>query len=292
MSDKIFGTSLRGWRNVILWTIGGTSGCILFSVLFNSAVFAEMPDQAYRLGILVAIVLPTLLAGPLFFYLTLKMRELARANYKLHILATEDSLTGLSNRSAMIDAVQERSEICANSAKKTTDLFVVVDADHFKKINDLFGHAEGDRALRLIAHSLRDGVRKNDVAGRIGGEEFALLLVDVTINDAIYIVDRLRRAISAISYKPNGIRYDLSVSLGGVVHDGKKSFAQLFKAADTNLYQAKADGRNCSVVTNFGGHFNPMKRAEDLPTVQDILHGEDLAKNQICPVERPMKQAM
>ena len=266
MSHRIFGTSVRGWRNILLWTVAGTLGCIAFSVLFNTIVFSDQSDEARLLGVKVAVILPTLLAGPLFFYLTLKMRELARVNHRLNTLAREDGLTGLLNRSALIDAVRQHALQRLEAGTAQSDLFVVVDADHFKVINDNHGHAEGDAALRLIAGALRDSVRENDIVGRVGGEEFAILLKKVDHANAEYITDRLRRAVASIPFRPGGERHDLSVSIGGILTSDTLSFADLFKAADANLYEAKARGRNCSVITQYGLHFAPMVRAADAST--------------------------
>jgi diguanylate cyclase len=245
----IFGMSFKGWRKVIGWSVSGTLGCILFSVTFNFFVFRDMGEMAFARGITVAVILPVLLAGPLFFYLTMKMRELAKVNHQLNDLATKDPGTGLLNRRALIARVNEESAKMA-FAKGVNHLFLVVDADRFKLINDKFGHTSGDEALILIAKALSNAIRHYDLVGRIGGEEFALSLPNVSIEDAHYITDRLRRSVAASVFRPRGVRHDLSVSIGGVIYDEPMAFTALFKAADANLYFAKAQGRNCSVITH------------------------------------------
>ena len=143
-----------------------------------------------------------------------------------------------------------------------THLFLVVDADYFKRINDVHGHACGDEALKLIADALRNAVRGYDIVGRIGGEEFAMLLPYVKNEDAHYIADRLCRAVASVEFKPHRERYDLTVSVGGVVYYEAMPFSELFRAADANLYAAKDQGRNGAVVTDFGEHCTPRQELE------------------------------
>jgi diguanylate cyclase len=249
MSGKrLFGISGKGWRTLAIWTISGTLGCIVFAVAFNYFAFRDLDSAAMSRGIVVAIVLPVLLAGPLFFYLTLKMRELARLNYQLNELATKDFGTGLLNRRALIMRVNDETAKMAFNPS-ITHLFLVIDADRFKSINDKFGHAHGDEALKLISNALEKAVRSYDIVGRIGGEEFAVFLPNVATKDALYVADRLRRAVASSEFRPNGIRYDLSVSVGGVIYQNATAFTDLFQAADSNLYAAKEQGRNCSIIT-------------------------------------------
>ena len=254
-SRSVWGISNRGWRTLVTWTFAGTMGCILFAVTFNYFASRNLDSFALSRGITVAVILPILLAGPLFFYLTLKMRELARLNYQLNEFATKDFVTGLLNRRALILRVNEEiAKMAFNPA--ITHLFLVVDANRFKSVNDLFGHAAGDEALKLISMALEKSVRSYDIIGRIGGEEFAVFLPNVPEKDATYIADRLRRAVASSQFRPNGVRHDLSVSVGGVVYADAIAFTELFKAADANLYAAKEQGRNCSIITQYGHRFS------------------------------------
>lgn len=258
---RVFGVSTKGWRTLITWTFCGTFGCVLFAVAFNYFAFRDLDDVALGRGLAVAIMLPILLAGPLFFYLTLKMRELSRLNYQLNELATKDFGTGLLNRRALITRVNdETAKMSFNLA--ITHLFLVVDADRFKSINDKYGHSSGDEALKVISAALEKSVRSYDIVGRIGGEEFAVFLPNVTPKDAFYIADRLRRAVASTEFKPKGYRHDLSVSIGGVIYKDATPFSDLFKGADANLYAAKEQGRNRSIVTLYGESFPP--RTNDL----------------------------
>jgi diguanylate cyclase len=248
---RVLGISPRGWRSLALWTGVGTAGCLAFSVTFAFLVFRGLDDTAFARGIAISIMLPILLAGPLFFFHTLKMRELARLNHMLHDMATKDHVTGLLNRRALISHIAEITGRMGR-AGVSSHLFLVLDADRFKQINDRYGHQAGDEALHQMAQALRSSIRAHDVVGRLGGEEFGVLLLNVTNEDAMYVADRLRRAVASLDFRPLRERHDLSVSFGGVVFHDDLPFSQLFRAADANLYQAKHDGRNRGVITAYG----------------------------------------
>ena len=277
-SRKLFGVSGKGWRTLTTWTGSGTAGCILFAVTFNYFAFRDLDSAAMTRGIAVAIVLPILLAGPLFFYLTLKLRELARLNHQLNELATKDFGTGLLNRRALIMRVNdETAKMAFNPA--ITHLFLVVDADRFKSINDKFGHAQGDEALKLISAALEKSVRSYDIVGRIGGEEFAVFLPNVSTKDALYIADRLRRAVASSEFKPKGVRYDLSVSVGGVIYQEATAFTELFKAADANLYAAKEQGRNRSIISQYSESYASKESGPD--TTDTAAEGHNTGRRQL-----------
>ncbi len=252
----LLGISPKGWKTLLSWTLSGTAGCVVFSVIFNYFAFRDLDTVAVARALATATILPIMLAGPLFFYLTLKLRELARVNHQLNELATKDFGTGLLNRRALIMRVNDETAKMAFNPS-ISHLFLVVDADRFKAINDRFGHVQGDEALKLISAALGKSVRSYDIVGRIGGEEFAVFLPNVTTKDALYIADRLRRAVASALFCPNGKRYDLSVSIGGVIYQDAMAFTDLFKAADANLYAAKEQGRNCSVVTPLNEAYPP-----------------------------------
>jgi PleD family two-component response regulator len=116
-------------------------------------------------------------------------RELLRLNATLALQATTDALTGLKNRMVLHNSL---AEMIAVADRQTAPLsLLLVDVDHFKRINDTFGHLAGDRVLKSIATALRDIVREHDVVARFGGEEFALLLPDTALEEAIVVAESL-----------------------------------------------------------------------------------------------------
>lgn len=237
--------SRTAWLRLARWTIFGTLGCVLFSVGFTYIAFKDAADELLHLILLVAVILPILLAGPLFFYLSLKLRELAIVNHKLAIAASTDSMTGCLNRGAFAEKVERYFHTSPpKGSKLSRGALLVVDADHFKSINDRFGHSEGDEALQLIAAVISACVREGDVVGRLGGEEFGIFLPGATPVNAVDVAERMRRAVADTRFTPGGHMHALSISVGGAVFDAPSTFAELYRIADRFLYVAKEGGRN------------------------------------------------
>lgn len=232
--------SRRGRLHVAAWTLFGTLGCLGVSLAYNWLAFRDLGPVAMQRGLMSATVLPIVLAGPLFFYLTIKLRELAMLNHQLNDLACRDGLTGCLNR-AGFTAVVERHLLSDGDAAGG---MLMVDADHFKSINDRFGHDRGDEALALIANAIRAVLRSNDQVGRLGGEEFGIHLPSADRAAMVMVAERVRRAVACSEFFPNGMPHGLSVSVGGVSYAGHASFKSLFRVADQNLYTAKRLGRN------------------------------------------------
>lgn len=155
-------------------------------------------------------------------------------------LALKDPLTGLGNRGAYQESLQR---YMSNSRRKNT-LFglLVIDLDHFKPVNDKFGHQEGDRVLEQFARALHSALRDTDMAFRIGGDEFCCLLEDNSCSANRMIAQRIQRAISQI---PVLAKHGISSSIGSVIYQIGESESELFLRADNALYQAKSAGRDC-----------------------------------------------
>lgn len=171
-------------------------------------------------------------------------RELALALAAMQRLASEDGLTGLMNRRALMDALQREVE---RSRRLGSPLSVVmIDLDHFKLVNDRFGHAMGDAVLRGVAGTLRAGIRAVDIAGRYGGEELCLVLPDTGAEGAVTLAETLRAAIAAQPYEEGAQSASVTASFGVAAFDKARhgSAEQLLKSADGALYGAKTSGRN------------------------------------------------
>lgn len=238
--------SPRGRRILFRWTALGTLGCIVFAQTANWLMFRELGQPALGRAIFSGTLIPVLLAGPLFFFLTLKLRELAIANHKLMDAATTDSLTRCLNRGAFAAHVEATLAAARVSEGNRAGALLVIDADQFKRINDRFGHGNGDEALRLIASAIRSAVGGKDVVGRLGGEEFAVFLAEKGDFDAI--AQRVRKAVETICFMPNGRSWPLTASVGGVTFDEPLPFSELYRIADELLYEAKRAGRNRVVM--------------------------------------------
>jgi diguanylate cyclase (GGDEF)-like protein len=166
-----------------------------------------------------------------------------RMNSRLQKQASEDALTGLANRRQFGELAAEA--IVRARASGAPLCVLVVDADHFKQINDRHGHAAGDAALRACAQAFRSVVRPGDVLGRIGGEEFAVVLEDCNAERGFALGERLRVAVEACSFSHEGHRIELRVSVGvAQMQPGDDGIEALLRCADGALYQAKLEGRN------------------------------------------------
>ncbi|MDX2367710.1 MAG: diguanylate cyclase [Colwellia sp.] len=156
----------------------------------------------------------------------------------LQQIALHDQLTGLYNRHYLLDIADKK---IANSLRHKYDLSVLmIDIDHFKKINDTHGHPIGDDVIKHVADILKSQNRTEDVVTRFGGEEFVVLLDHCSIGDAIIKAEEIRKVVAEAT--PNNIPVTISI---GVAHlDNHKSFNSLLKSADLALYVAKNNGRN------------------------------------------------
>lgn len=171
--------------------------------------------------------------------------KLVNMNRRLEALSTTDYLTALPNRRAFETSLME--EVAKASRYEQALSVAVLDIDHFKDINDQYGHHAGDEILRQVAERLRDVLRTGDVVGRIGGEEFALCLPHTESSDAFRASDRYREAISEKPFYYDGRPLNVTVSVGVVAYRDEMKQLELIMRADSALYEAKRAGRNCTV---------------------------------------------
>jgi len=171
--------------------------------------------------------------------------ELADANRRLRALARQDSLTGLANRRAFDEALSK--EHLRSRRDKSQLGLIMIDVDHFKRFNDLYGHLAGDDCLRCVGAAIGDALlRPGDLAARYGGEEFAVLLPDTDEAGAALIAERIRRAIVGLGMRHAGNPNEIvTVSAGAASFTCADDDADhLIEAADQALYSAKHSGRN------------------------------------------------
>lgn len=169
--------------------------------------------------------------------------RLQEANKRLHLMSRTDGLTGLLNRKTWEEEVNE--EFRRFQRYNRTSCMLMFDIDHFKEINDTHGHVVGDDVIRKTARVLMESIRGVDIAGRYGGEEFAVMLVDTGIKGAHVVAERIRRQIarSALETDEKIISFTVSMGVAELTKD-IDSTTQWIERADKGLYQAKNSGRN------------------------------------------------
>jgi len=239
---KLMDFGAAGYGRVVLWPLVGTLASIAVSLAYVFLFQSHASGSVRATMIAGAIVMPIILAPPILMYLSMQNRKLALAERRLRVLADIDSLTSLLNRGAFTRDLDNALASGAGGA------LLFLDADNFKSVNDRFGHAHGDHALRIFANAIRLSVREGDMVGRLGGEEFAVFLPEAGLVEAESIAERIRASVAQAPFRPHGKRHRLTVSVGGTVFSGGADASDLFHSADKRLYQAKDAGRDCAVV--------------------------------------------
>lgn len=169
---------------------------------------------------------------------------LMEAREELRERANKDLLTMLPNRSAISGTLSH--EIARCHREKRTVGVVLLDIDHFKKVNDTYGHFAGDAVLRETASRLRTNMRPYDQVGRYGGEEFLVVLPNCEMDQAVNQAERMRQRLCATPMMVDGVQLSISASFGVTISDGSERIPDVFvRVADEALYRAKAGGRNC-----------------------------------------------
>jgi diguanylate cyclase (GGDEF)-like protein/PAS domain S-box-containing protein len=161
---------------------------------------------------------------------------------RLIYLSRHDDLTGVYNRRYFLEL--SNMELLKQKRYSHYLSLMMLDIDHFKLINDTLGHAGGDQALKLITEICKDEIRSSDILGRIGGEEFAILLEQTPLNQAVEIAERIRKKIMNIPFSYEDNTVCMTVSIGVTQVDSNKKFDEAMKAADRLLYRSKHKGRN------------------------------------------------
>ena len=175
--------------------------------------------------------------------MALNKKAFQEANSKLELLSQTDYLTQLYNQGYWRKCCYH--EFKRQARTQQSSALIILDIDHFKKINDSYGHPFGDEVIRGVATCLRDNMRETDIAGRYGGEEFALILIDTDFQSARFVAERIRLAIEASEFHYQGKQVKVTVSLG-VAHitDNIVDYKAWIETADRGLYIAKKAGRN------------------------------------------------
>lgn len=250
---------------------------VLLSVTFTGTIyliFFGMDDRFWP-AMNMSLMIPWAITIPLGLHmskqrfklveLTNRLKEaqtkLRQANKTLEHRANVDGMTGLLNRDNFLDRLDKLR------ANQMDNVLMIVDADHFKDINDSFGHMVGDQALILLGKMFRKTLRKDDLVGRIGGEEFGIFLPDTSAAEGKIIGEMIRHEIENTIFEPHqNMRHVITVSIGVTEIAPRVERSTLMRNADTALFAAKRRGRNQVVL------YEPGMNAKPCPTYVTALN--------------------
>jgi len=229
----------RSYRftEVMFWLSGALSLMRGAFIFFSGSHNLMEPSVPHFMVFLFVVLFATALTFGLMWMANESLQgELVR-------LAAYDSLTQVLNRGAFLN--QFEREVSRSKREETVFSLAIFDLDRFKRINDDYGHPAGDRALKDVVATLNAGLRKHDVVGRYGGEEFSLLMPNTAKDTAMNVAERMRAEIERRGFHATGRRIPLTVSAGVATYplDGE-DWDALLTAADNALYDAKQGGRN------------------------------------------------
>lgn len=226
----------------------GMTICTMVAVLLPSTVWLFFQPSHLAIGLAVAATTFMLgaLRGTRVLAAAMRSRlllsyELKRANLVADHMARTDELTGINNRRSFMELGEQTSRLCLRQAKPLSAL--LIDVDHFKKINDTHGHSAGDLVLKQLGSLLAQQFRAADVCARIGGEEFAVLLADTDVIAATSVANKFRQGVANASLVWQGHTLQVTVSIGVATTYGAH-LGTLLQRADAAMYEAKATGRN------------------------------------------------
>lgn len=205
------------------------------SSFWGSALIAPLPEREPPCGLEAD--------GPAYCLILRDITDKREASERRRREAFGDHLTGLANRRAFFEAAEQ--ELTRSRAVPRPTAVITLDADHFKAVNDRYGHPGGDAVLQHLAAILGETFREVDVVARIGGEEFAVLLPSTDLSRAAVVAERLRASVASqvVHFDGERIRYTISAGVASVA-DGMEGIDPLLKRADQALYAAKRAGRN------------------------------------------------
>jgi len=214
-------------------------GCAI-AMMIDPTVIKEVSTPSFVQGITFLAALAVMLITSVGFLLMHKERaeEVARR------LSVTDPLTGTFNRRTFLELGAR--EIARTRRAKGALSLLMLDLDHFKKVNDQYGHQAGDVALKSVVEALQGCLRREDLVVRYGGEEFCVLLPDVELDNAAILAERVRAAVelNGFSYGGKQIPLTMSVGVAMLIRDSAEDIERLVNRADEALYSAKASGRN------------------------------------------------
>ena len=242
-----------------------TGGSVVLSLVITTTIMVLIGETgALPLALPIAGFCPLLVTPPATYVFCRRTMELQAANKALgeahrnlsevharlkaahedlEHRANHDTMTGLANRDRFLAHLSDLKR------QSDSGYLLMIDADHFKQINDLYGHDAGDGALLAVGQAISGSIRDTDLGARIGGEEFAVILRGSSTENATAIAERIRSNVEDICLTAaDGSQLKVTVSIGGAPFTPDTRTKEVMRQADSQLYQAKRNGRNCVVI--------------------------------------------
>jgi diguanylate cyclase (GGDEF)-like protein len=224
-----------------LLSLGAPLGWLAYRVIFDQAEVSSELSRNWRLYSYLS--LSTAIAFTVFGFLVGRIEDKLSASAELlTTLSLTDSLTGLPNRRAFEEALERTHSFAAR--RGTPFSIVMLDIDHFKRVNDTYGHEAGDQLLSMLGKLLLEAQRREDFAARIGGEEFAIVMPADDAAAAAAAAERVLQAVRHLPFEQNGVRIPVTVSAGVAQWDMHEEATDVLRHADQALYDAKRSGRD------------------------------------------------
>lgn len=244
MAPLLFEASCQTCHFKFNYNQGDVRGGISVSIPFSATAREISLNRLSIVGL--SLLTLALLLGSTYIMLNNLGEKLTAAQEALLEATIRDELTGLHNRRYLMRRLNEEFE---RARRRGTELgLLMIDIDHFKEVNDNFGHPAGDEVLRSVGQTLASMLREYDIGGRYGGEEFAVVLAETAPADMVKLAERVRERIGEMEAhgKRTGIR--VTISIGVAVLNAQDTTDTLLQRADTALYRAKEEGRNRTVL--------------------------------------------
>jgi diguanylate cyclase (GGDEF)-like protein len=228
--------------DVVRYTLIITALTVVVPVIVAASILLPMYQSSraiYFGGIAIAGLIPFFITPPLAIVSLHMVRLLTETIDRIDNHVRFDALTGVYNRGHFLDRVR---------ASRADGMMLIVDVDHFKLINDTYGHDAGDEALKLLGSLLNFTVGALGLVGRLGGEEFAVFLPNAPARDGATMAKKLCEAVRACTFKAGDAELRLTISIGGDEHRESLPIGHSLKVADERLYRAKNEGRDRYLV--------------------------------------------
>lgn len=241
---QVWATKLVLHLGLVGSVVALTAAVTLAALLISQLVISVL-GQGNRLIAALSSTLCSLVLTPLVGTMVLRLViELEKVRQQLNVLATLDDLTGVHNRRHFMSMVEREWQLARRH--RLASAMLLIDADHFKLVNDTHGHLCGDHLLCEIARAVREALRQADVLGRFGGEELIVFLPHTDPLGALDVAERIRERVQSLSVAWNGATVATTVSIGvAPLRFELPSLDWMVHEADTALYAAKSAGRNC-----------------------------------------------